>query len=184
MEGWRHTNFVDSATSVSSEAEAEAEGEGQGQVKGEGTLTKKSGNVLRVGIFLDFAWLTTRTPHGGASYVRRAGRNRIDRHGGEIERLALQAKAKAVEGRTGRLSLGPGDRAARDRAVSHMQGMERGERVTSLAPLAPVHMHGTPHGVTERHCRCKERGAPTLRQSPWFRRPLSTCTVHPMAEEC
>jgi len=64
MEGWRHTNFVDSATSVSSEAEAEAEGEGQGQVKGEGTLTKKSGNVLRVGIFLDFAWLTTRTPMG------------------------------------------------------------------------------------------------------------------------
>ena len=32
----------------------------------------------------------TRTmhPHGGASYVRGAGRNRIDRHGGGIERLA------------------------------------------------------------------------------------------------
>ena len=51
-----------------------------------GTLTKKSGKVFRVGIFLGFVWLTTRTPHGG--YVRGARRNRIDRHGGEIERLA------------------------------------------------------------------------------------------------
>ena len=48
-------------------------------------ITKKSGNIFRVGIFLDFVWLTTRTPHG--AYVRRARRNRIDRHGGEIERL-------------------------------------------------------------------------------------------------
>ena len=54
-----------------------------------GTLTKKSGKMFRVGIFLDFVWLTTRTPHG--AYVRRARRNRVDRHGGEIERLALQA---------------------------------------------------------------------------------------------
>ena len=36
------------------------------------TPMKKSGNIFRVGIFLDFVWLTTRTPHGGASYVRRA----------------------------------------------------------------------------------------------------------------
>ena len=43
-------------------------------------LTRKSGNMFRVGIFLDFVWLTTRTPHG--AYVRRARRNRIDRHGG------------------------------------------------------------------------------------------------------
>ena len=28
----------------------------------------KSSNIFRVGIFLDFAWLTTRTPHG--AYVR------------------------------------------------------------------------------------------------------------------
>ena len=39
-------------------------------------------------VFSDFVWLTTRTPHG--AYVRRARRNRIGRHGGEIERLALQ----------------------------------------------------------------------------------------------
>ena len=31
-----------------------------------GPLTKKSGKIFRVGIFLDFVWLTTRTPHGGA----------------------------------------------------------------------------------------------------------------------
>ena len=54
-----------------------------------GTLTKKSSKFFRVGIFLDFVWLTTRTPHG--AYVRRARRNRIDRHGGDIERLGLQA---------------------------------------------------------------------------------------------
>ena len=53
-------------------------------------LAKKTGKTFRVGIFLDFVWLTTRTPHG--AYVRRARRNRIDRHGGEIERLALQAE--------------------------------------------------------------------------------------------
>ena len=41
-------------------------------------IPKKSGNIFRVGIFLDFVWLTTRTPHGGASYVRGARRNRID----------------------------------------------------------------------------------------------------------
>ena len=32
-----------------------------------------------MGIFLDFVGLTTRAPHGGASYVRRVKRNRIDR---------------------------------------------------------------------------------------------------------
>ena len=41
-----------------------------------------------MGIFLDFIRLTVRTPHG--AYVRRANRNRIDRHWGEIERLPLQ----------------------------------------------------------------------------------------------
>ena len=51
-------------------------------------LSKKSGNIFRVGIFLDFVRLTTRTPHG--AYVRGARRNRIDRHGGEIERLATR----------------------------------------------------------------------------------------------
>ena len=50
-------------------------------------ITTTSGNIVRVGVFLDFVWLTTRTPHGGASYVRGARRNRIDRHGGVIERL-------------------------------------------------------------------------------------------------
>ena len=41
-------------------------------------------------ILLDFAWLATRTIHPHGAYVRRTRRNRIDRHGGEIERLALQ----------------------------------------------------------------------------------------------
>ena len=45
------------------------------------------GNVFRVGILLDFVRLTTRTRHGGASYVRRAKRDRIDAHRVGIERL-------------------------------------------------------------------------------------------------
>jgi len=54
--------------------------------------TKKSGNVFRVGIFLDFVWLTTRTmhPHVGPQHVRGARRNRIVPHGGGIERLAAR----------------------------------------------------------------------------------------------
>ena len=51
-------------------------------------LAKMSGKSFRVGIFLDFVWLTTRTPHG--AYVRRARRNRIGPHGGEIERLVAR----------------------------------------------------------------------------------------------
>ena len=54
---------------------------------------------------------TTRTEgsHGGASYVRRAKRNRIDTHWGEIERLAVQgrssprrSKSRAPSGRWSR----------------------------------------------------------------------------------
>ena len=42
-----------------------------GSVRGDaGTLAKKSGNIFRVGIFLDFAWLTTRTMHPHGAYVR------------------------------------------------------------------------------------------------------------------
>ena len=50
-------------------------------------IAKQSGNVFRVGIFLDFAGSSTRTggPHG--AYVQMSGRNRIDPHGGGIERL-------------------------------------------------------------------------------------------------
>ena len=39
---------------------------------------EKSGNIFRVGIFLDFVRLNARTPHGGASYLRGAKRNRLD----------------------------------------------------------------------------------------------------------
>ena len=66
----------------------------------DGTLTKKSGKIFRVGIFLDFVWLTTRTMHPHGAYVRGARRNRIDRHGGGIERLALQASPSRTGGWT------------------------------------------------------------------------------------
>ena len=42
-------------------------------------IVEKSGNIFRGGVFLNFVRLTTRAPHGGASHVRRAKRNRIDR---------------------------------------------------------------------------------------------------------
>ena len=48
-------------------------------------LTQKSGNIFRVGIFLDFVRLATRTPRG--AHVRRAKRNRVDPNWGGIERL-------------------------------------------------------------------------------------------------
>ena len=51
-------------------------------------LTKKGGTIFRVGIFLDFVRLATRTPHG--AYVRRAKYNPIDRDWGEIERLTTR----------------------------------------------------------------------------------------------
>ena len=51
-------------------------------------LAEKSGNVFRVGIFLDFASSTARAPRGAC--VRMSGRNRIDRHRGEIERPATR----------------------------------------------------------------------------------------------
>ena len=47
-------------------------------------LAKKSGSVFLVGIFLDFVRVTTRTMHPHGAYVRRAKRNRIDRHRGGI----------------------------------------------------------------------------------------------------
>ena len=49
-------------------------------------VTLKSGNVFRVGIFLGFVRLTTRTPHG--AYLWSTKQNRIDPHWGEIEQPA------------------------------------------------------------------------------------------------
>ena len=67
----------------------------QGIYYGLGPFTKKSGNIFRVGIFLDFVRLTTRTMHPHGVYVRGAKRNRVDRHRGVIERLPLQACASS-----------------------------------------------------------------------------------------
>ena len=57
---------------------------------------KKSGKMFRVGIFLDFVRLTTRTMHPHGAYVRRARRNRIDPHGGEIERLVACTRIPGI----------------------------------------------------------------------------------------
>ena len=61
--------------------------------------SNKGGNILRVGGLLDFVRRSgaTRTegPHGGALYARRAERNRIVPHRGEIERLGVRTLSSA-----------------------------------------------------------------------------------------
>ena len=61
-------------------------------------ITEQASNIFRVGIFLDFVWLTTRTMHPHGACARRARRNRIEPHWGEIVRLGT---------RTGRGAAGP-----------------------------------------------------------------------------
>ena len=51
---------------------------------------KRQGNIFRVGIFLDFVRLATRTMHPHGAYVRGAKRNRVDPHRGGIERLTMR----------------------------------------------------------------------------------------------
>ena len=51
-------------------------------------LTKKSGKCFRVGIFLDFASSSTRTPHG--VHAQMGGRLRIGHHWGGFERLTTR----------------------------------------------------------------------------------------------
>ena len=54
----------------------------------EGLVKKKGGSISRVGIFLDFASSSARTPH--EAYVQVSGRSRVDPHGGGIERLGAR----------------------------------------------------------------------------------------------
>ena len=57
-----------------------------------GLLTGKSDDVFRVGIFLEFVWLTTRTMHPHGAYVRGAKLNRINRRRGGIGRLVTRTR--------------------------------------------------------------------------------------------
>ena len=84
------------AAAAGATVEVGAEGVGKGASNGKGAssgvpggdptlhakmppASKKSGNVFRVGIFLDSVTLSTRTMHPNGAYVRRAKRDRIDR---------------------------------------------------------------------------------------------------------
>ena len=77
-------------------------------------LTKKRGKIFGVGIFLGFVRRsgTTRTPHGGASYVRGTKRNRIGPHGGGIERLSTRTRPI-------RATAGAGYLATTRRPITH-----------------------------------------------------------------
>ena len=79
-------------------------------------LAKKSGTICWVGIFIDFVWLTKRTPHG--AYVRRAKRTRIDRHEGGIERLTYRSRAP----RCGTWSSRPASAPAREKERWNISG--------------------------------------------------------------
>ena len=57
-----------------------------------GAAGEKSGDIFRVGVFLDFVRLTTRVPHG--AHVRGAKRNRIGRRSRIILPLFFQAGEK------------------------------------------------------------------------------------------
>ncbi len=67
---------------------------------------EKSGKTFRVGIFLDFVWLTTRTMHPHGAYVRGARRNRIGPHGGGVERLTTRTVWRGPWPRQSRIQLG------------------------------------------------------------------------------
>ena len=57
-------------------------------------LTKKKRKSFRVGIYPDFVWLTTSTMHPHGAHAQGGKRNRIDRRGGEIERLAARTSRR------------------------------------------------------------------------------------------
>ena len=76
-----------------------------------------------MGIFLDFVWLTTRPPHG--AYVRGARRNRIDPHGGEIERLTT--RTFDLEALPDRGQCGEDERGRRGRGVDLQVAAHRRE---------------------------------------------------------
>ena len=64
----------------------------------------RRGNIVRVGVFLDFVSPTTRAPHG--VHVRGAERNRVDPHGGGIERVPLRCRTGSRSATGTRLSRG------------------------------------------------------------------------------
>ena len=80
----------------------------------------KSGNIFRVGIFLDSVWVATRTTHPHGAYVRGARRNRIDPHGSRIE-VELNGSGR-VHQEAWHLVLVPGTQHITGRVASHVLG--------------------------------------------------------------
>ena len=82
-------------------------------------ITKKGGSVFRVGIFLDFVRLTTRTMHPHGAYVWTARRNRIEPHGGGIERPTTHTPVRLHARRTPMQALGACRRAGEIKSIPH-----------------------------------------------------------------
>ena len=125
------------------------------------TCSKKSSNIFRVGIFLDFVWPTTRTPHG--AYARRARRNRIDPHGVDLNasgtavyvpRPAAREEEDAVVCLRG---LGPG--RGRHRTHNHVVRV----RLAAGAGPPPPTWKGLGAGIARR------------RRPRWFRACARRC---------
>ena len=91
-------------------------GGGGGRARVMACAQKKSGHTFRVGIFLDFVRVTTRTMHPHEAYVRGATRNRIDPHGGGIERLAARTRWSSVScgSKISRLYLSAGGASSKE----------------------------------------------------------------------
>ena len=104
-------------------------------------LTKGSDNVFRVGIFLDFASSSTRTPH--AAYVRVSGRNRIDPHWVEIERLTTRVLPTQGGGAAARkASTCSGFGAGDERALTVARCIQLlGEKAQPLPACCPARVH-------------------------------------------
>ena len=123
-------------------------------------LTEQSGNTFRVGISLDFASSSTRTPHG--AYVQMSGRNRIDPHWGEAERLAMctvsvhSSMCKAYKTERNEPKRNETKRNETKRNGTERNGTERPSNHASVAvnSILPVCLHVTCDAHTPWDVRC------------------------------
>ena len=106
----------------------------------DGLVTEKSGNIFRVGVFLDFASSSARTMHLYGAYVQMSKRNRIGPHQGAIERLLREREKERERERE------------REREDAYRVGGGVGEEVEGVQLEVTDHEHVGQHTL--------ERGLP------------------------
>ena len=106
---------------------------------------KRSGNIFRVGIFLDFVGLTTRAPHG--AHARRAERNRIARRSRMILPLLFRPLRRSTStSRTSRSAWPPTPARSRARATARTRAVSCLGRGFFLISFGSPHVRCTPTG--------------------------------------